>query len=148
MSIQVGREGKVYAVDIEKAMLDYLMQRSDVATDRVIPTVATANNPKLPAGRIDLVVVMNTWHHIDKRSKYLERLKKSLSPEGRIAIVDFREGELPVGPPPGEKLSHDQVVAEFEDAGWRFVAESVALPYQYVLIFLPPKKDRRGFLAH
>jgi ubiquinone/menaquinone biosynthesis C-methylase UbiE len=147
LSIQVGTEGKVYAVDIEKAMLNHLMQRTDIATDRVVPTLATPSNPKLPAGWIDLVLVVNTWHHIEKRSKYLERLKKSLSPEGRISIVDFREGELPVGPPPGEKLSRDQVVAEFEEAGWRFVAESVALPYQYMLIFLPPSTEKRGFLA-
>ncbi len=58
-----------------------------------------------------------------------------------MAIVDFRQGDLPVGPPPEHKLGQEQVVSEFEEAGWRFDAESVALPYQYVLVFLPPEKD-------
>ena len=48
-----------------------------------------------------------------------------------------------MGPPPGDKVSHDDVIAEFEKAGWRYVAESVALPYQYFLVFLPPKDSNR-----
>jgi len=107
-----------------------------------------ADDPELPPAEIDLAVIVNTWHHIEKRDKYIKRLGKSLSPEGRVAIIDFRAGELPVGPPPEHKLSHDQVVSEFEKAGWRFVAESVALPYQYAMIFLPPPEpDTRSFLS-
>jgi ubiquinone/menaquinone biosynthesis C-methylase UbiE len=148
LSIQVGPEGKVYAVDIEPAMLDHLMQRTDVTTERVIPVLARPNDPKLPAGEIDVVVIMNTWHHIEKRVKYLRKLEKSLSPAGRVAVIDFRAGELPIGPPPDHKLSREEVVSEFEEANWRLVAESVMLPYQYVLIFLPPEKTaRHGFLS-
>jgi len=142
LSIQVGPAGRVYAVDVEKKMLDHLMQRTDIVTDRVIPVVASKNDPKLPEGKIDLVVAVDTWHHIEKREAYLKKLQRCLSPEGRVAIVDFREGDLPVGPPPEHKLAREEVVREFEDAGWRFVAESVMLPYQYVLVFWPPEKDR------
>lgn len=149
LSVQVGPEGRVYAVDTERAMLKYLMSREDVIVDRVVPVRAKKNDPKLPDGEIDLVVMINTWHHIDERASYLERLANALTPEGRVAIVDFREGELPVGPPPGHKLSRETVVAEFEQANWRLVAASVALPYQYALIFLPPAKpDTRQFLGH
>ena len=113
----------------------------------MVPILGTVKDPRLPEAEIDVIVVVNTWHHIAKRTKYLRKLHKSLTPEGRLVIVDFREGELPVGPPPEQKLSRDQVVREFEEAGWRFVAASVALPYQYTLIFRPAKKDTRGFLA-
>ena len=143
LSIQVGPAGKVYAVDIEPAMLDYLKSRDDIMQERVVPILAKASDPKLPEGEVDLVFTVNTWHHIKKRIKYLRRLETSLTPEGRIAVIDFRAGELPVGPPPGEKISRDDVIEEFEEAGWRFVAESVALPYQYLLIFLPPKDPSR-----
>jgi ubiquinone/menaquinone biosynthesis C-methylase UbiE len=148
LSRQVGETGKVYAVDIEQEMLDYLMTREDVTAERVIPVLAEPSDPGLPDGEIDIVVVVNTWHHIKKRSKYIQLLHESLSPEGRVAIVDFREGDLPVGPRRG-KLSRERVVSEFEKAGWRFAAESVALPYQYVLIFLPPERpDTRQFVSH
>ncbi len=148
LSIAVGPEGKVYAVDIEQAMLDHVMAREEIVRERVIPVLAAPDDPRLPAGAIDLAVIVNTWHHIDNRSKYLRRLQRVLSPEGRVAIVDFREGELPVGPPPGEKLSRETVLAEFAKARWQFVSESVALPYQYFLVFYPPAtKDARRFVS-
>ncbi len=143
LSLHVGRQGKVYAVDIEPAMLDYLTSRDDIMQERVFPILAKASDPKLPEGEVDLVLTVNTWHHIKKRTRYLRRLEKGLTPEGRIAVIDFRAGELPVGPPPGKKVPRDEVIAEFEEAGWRYVAESVALPYQYLLIFLPPEDPNR-----
>lgn len=147
LAAQVGRAGKVYAVDIEPKMLDYLMQREDVVAERVVPVVARRNDPKLPDSEIDVVVVMNTWHHVDKRPRYLRKLEDCLSPEGRVAIIDYRKGDLPVGPPDRRKLSREEVVSEFDEAGWRLVAESVALPYQYMLIFMPPEKpDTRAFI--
>ncbi len=143
LAVQVGAAGKVYAVDIEQGMLDYIKSRDDMVQERVVPILAKENDPMLPKGEVDLVLTVNTWHHIKKRTRYLRRLEKSLTPEGRVAVIDFRVGELPVGPPPGDKVSHDDVIAEFEKAGWRYVAESVALPYQYFLVFLPPKDSNR-----
>ena len=148
LSIQVGEKGKVYAVDISQPMLDHLMSRKDVVAERVVPVLGAADDPKLPAGAIDAVVVLNTWHHIGKRSKYLSRLAQALSPEGRVTIIDWRDGELPMGPPPEDKLPRERVISEFEKAGFRFVAESVMLPYQYALVFrLPAKKDTRRYLT-
>ena len=85
-----------------------------------------------------MILILNTWHHIKKRSRYLDKLARALGPEGRLVLIDYRQGELPVGPRPKHKLSREQVVGEFTEAGWQLVSESVALPYQYLLIFLPP----------
>lgn len=145
---QVSPSGAVYAVDVEEEMLDHLMGREDIQTKLVIPVVADKDDPKLPEGKIDLIVVMNTWHHIGKRAKYLKKLEASLLAAGRVAIIDFRLGEFPVGPADSKKLSREKVLKEFEAAGWRMVAETVALPYQYGLVFLPPeKKDTRRFVT-
>lgn len=140
LSIQVGAPGQVYAVDIERKMLDYIRGRQDVAADRTRFVLAAPDDPRLPAGQIDLILIVDTWHHIAKRSKYLQKLEAALSPAGRVAIIDFREGELPVGPPPGEKLSRETVVGEFEKAKWTLASDSVMLPYQYFLVFYPPSK--------
>jgi hypothetical protein len=80
---------------------------------------------------------VDTWHHIDSRLDYLAKLARALRPGGSVVVVDFREGELPVGPPPGHKLSAGEVTAEFEKAGWVLHRESEALPYQYLLAFRP-----------
>ncbi len=135
----VGETGKVYAVDIEPEMLDYIRQRDDLGEAEVTTVLAAADDPRLPDGEIDLVLVVNTWHHIDDRLTYLEKLERALSPQGRVAIVDYHEGELPVGPPAGHKLSRDAVVAEFDKVGWWLASESAVLPYQYLLVFYPPR---------
>ena len=134
----VGTAGKVYAVDIEPEMLQFIDSRPDFERFHNIETVLAApDDPKLPPARVDVALVVNTWHHIDGRLGYLERLRKSLRPGGRVAIVDWREGDLPQGPPAGSKLSREAVLQEFAEAGWLLVAESRALPYQYMLVFMP-----------
>ena len=79
-----------------------------------------------------------TSHHIGERVAYLAKLRPALSREGRVAIIDWRKGDIPLGPPPEERVGREDVIAEFENAGWRLVTESVALPYQYFLVFYPP----------
>lgn len=139
LSILVGDAGKVYAVDIEQAMLDHIATRADVAANRVEYVLARPDDPKLPAGEVDLILIVDTWHHISKRPKYLKKLQQALSPEGRVVVIDYREGDLPVGPPADHKLAREVVVAEFEKAKWTLVSESMLLPYQYFLIFYPPE---------
>ena len=138
LSIAVGAAGRVWAVDVEPAMLDYIAKRADLGPGKVTTVLATPDDPKLPAGEVDLVLAVDTWHHIDDRLAYLKRLAGVLSPNGRVAIVDWHEGELPLGPPAGHKLSREAVLDEFARAGWRLESESVALPYQYLLVFYPP----------
>jgi ubiquinone/menaquinone biosynthesis C-methylase UbiE len=138
LAIAVGNAGRVYAVELEPSLLDHIMARQPSLSPRIVPVLAAPADPRLPEGEIDVVLMVNTWHHIKSRPKYLRRLARCLAPGGRVAVIDFRDGELPVGPPPGEKVSRDQVVREFEKAGWELVTESVALPYQYFLIFMPP----------
>jgi SAM-dependent methyltransferase len=137
----VGERGRVYAVEIEPTLIDHIKQREDLRPyrDVVVPVLARPDDPVLPQGELDLVLVVNTWHHIDGRVDYLQRLHRSLRRGGRIAIIDWREGELPVGPPPEERLSRESVIAEFEQAGWIFDSESVLLPYQYFLVFEQPR---------
>ena len=82
-----------------------------------------------------MVLVVDTYHHIDDRVAYFRRLRGSLRPPGRVAVVDWQKRELPVGPEMDHKLAREQVVHEMEQAGFKLVEESGILPYQYFLIF-------------
>lgn len=144
ISRAVGPEGKVYAVDIEPGMLEHIRNRPEINFDNVTTILAEPNDPKLPAGEVDLILCVNTWHHINDRLKYLKRLRPALKPGGRFVLVDFHEGEMPVGPPAGHKLAREDAVSEFEKAGWRRVSESVQLPYQYFIVFQPPAGSPRA----
>jgi len=136
----VGRKGQVYAVDIEQGMLDYIRENAVRACDEVmVPILADPADPGLPRGELDLILVVNTWHHVADRGNYLPHLARALRSDGRVAVIDWRSGELPMGPPPEERLPREQAIAEFEKAGWRFDSESAMLPFQYFLVFERPR---------
>jgi len=134
----VGPGGRVFAVDVEAAMVDYLRERAAAAGLENIEAIETQpDRPGLPASSVDLVFICDTWHHIDDRLHYLDALRAVLRPGGRVAIVDFRPGDLPVGPPAGHKLAPEAVIAEFRQAGWKLREAPDVLPYQYILVFEP-----------
>ncbi len=136
LSAGVGETGTVLAVDTEPNLVVHLRQRAEREhTANVVPILASPDNPRLPAAAVDLVLIVDTVHHIDDRINYFRRVQRFLKPGGRVVVVDFKKEELPVGPPPEHKLRPEQIAEEFAAAGYELIAEPDLLPYQYVLIF-------------
>lgn len=134
----VGETGRVLAVDVERALIEHIAERAaGDGLSNVEAILGEFDDPRLPEGGVDRILIVDTWHHIDDRLSYLERLSRALRPGGAVVVVDFREGDLPVGPPPGHKLSESHVRGEFDKAGWTLVESSDALEYQYMLKFRP-----------
>jgi arsenite methyltransferase len=123
---------KVYAVDIDAALLDVLKRN---APANVVTVLAAPDDPKLPPASVDLVFFCDVLHHIGNRPAYFEKLKKALKPGGRVVNIDFYKKPLPVGPPESMKLSEQQVEQEFATAGFRKLKQVDTLPYQYFLVF-------------
>ena len=124
------------AIDLPRDVKEYLGSLTNSLAG-LVPVLASADDPRIPAGAADLVFICNTWHHIGERVDYARRLAGDLAPGGRVAIVDFLPGDLPVGPPAGHKMSAEEVRAEMAEAGFRLTAAPDLLPYQYLLIFEP-----------
>jgi SAM-dependent methyltransferase len=125
--------GRVYAVDVAPSMVQHLearAQREKLAN--LVALQADADDPRLPHA-VDLVLLVDTYHHIGDRTAYFGKLRASLSRGGRLAIIDFRP-DSPVGPKQG-RIAPDTVKAELAHAGYRFAAEHDFLPYQYFLVF-------------
>jgi ubiquinone/menaquinone biosynthesis C-methylase UbiE len=132
----VGPEGTVLAIDPEPEMVRFLGQRARRdGLGNVLPVLGMYEDPFLPRGRVDRVLIVDTYHHIDDRLDYFGRMRRDVAPGGRVVIVDFHKRPLPVGPPPEHKLDRKTVVDEMERAGWRLDGEIRTLPYQYVLVF-------------
>jgi SAM-dependent methyltransferase len=127
-------EGKVFAIDIEPDMVRYLRERARRENLGVLLAVlANAESPNLPEP-VDLVLVVDTYHHIDHRIAYFAKLRASLRPNGRLAIVDFR-ADSPNGPPLEHRISPEKATAELDAAGYSLVATHPFLPRQYFLVF-------------
>src|SRR5947199_126738 len=119
-SAAVGAAGTVLAVDTEPELVRYLRERAEKEkTDNVVPILASPDNPRLPRGAVDLVLLVDTFHHIDHRVAYFGSLRRTLAPGGRVAVVDWQKRETPVGPEPEHRLAREQVVEERRAAAAR-----------------------------
>jgi ubiquinone/menaquinone biosynthesis C-methylase UbiE len=125
---------KVYAVDVEKSMVEYVRRRAaKEGLKNVVPIQATADRTNLPEP-VDLVVIVDTYHHIPKREAYFRTLRQSLKPSARVAIIDFRKG-APSGPPEQFRFTPEQISAEMKQAGFALQAQHEFLPRQLFLIY-------------
>ena len=124
----------VYAVDIERAMVDYITQRSaKEGLKQVVAVQGTATTANLPEP-VDVVLVVDTYHHIPNRPAYFRALRKSMKPAGRLAIIDFRKG-APSGPPEEFRFTPEQITAELKQAGFSLQTRHDFLPRQLFLVY-------------
>lgn len=132
-------QGRVYGVDAEPDMVRYLgvrAQREGLAN--LTPVAAKKNDPGIPAA-VDLVILVDTYHHIPDRERYFRNLQRSLKPGGRLAIIDFTL-DSPEGPPRRARIPADAVKKELARAGYKLAQEHAFLPHQYFLVFRPAAK--------
>lgn len=133
LATAVGANGAVIAVDIEPDMVRYLRERAHrESTPNVEARLGTADDPKLPAGSVDRILVVDTWHHISDRVEYAKKLASALRPGGFVLVVDFTL-ETKRGPPKAHRLAPEQVIDELTRAGLRASVVEVGLPDQYVI---------------
>jgi ubiquinone/menaquinone biosynthesis C-methylase UbiE len=133
---EVGPDGKVLAVEIQKEMLDLLAKRAAKAgVKNYEPILGTVSDPKLPADALDLILVVDVYHEIDHPVEVLAALRKSLKKGGRVALVEFRAEDANVPIKPEHKMSKAQIMKEFPANGFKLVEQYDDLPWQHVMFF-------------
>jgi arsenite methyltransferase len=131
----VAPSGKVYAVDVDKDMIDLISKRIKEESGNNVETIlATPTDPRLPQTGVDLIFTVNTYHHIADRSAYFANARKYLRPGGRIAIIDldrraWLEGLL------GHYTPSETIKREMEQAGYTLQQQLDFLDRQSFLIF-------------
>ncbi|HSI33690.1 MAG TPA: class I SAM-dependent methyltransferase, partial [Tepidisphaeraceae bacterium] len=132
----VGPTGKVLAEDIQPEMLDLLKKRADKAgVKNVEPVLGTTTDPKLPAAKIDLVLLVDVYHEMDRPEEMLAAIRKSLAPKGRLVLVEFRAEDPNVPIKELHKMSKAQIKKELAANKFKPVEEFDGLPWQHVMFF-------------
>lgn len=133
---RVGPNGTVFAVDVQRLMIEAVerrVQREGLTNVRAV--LGAPNDPRLPAGRLDAVLIVDAFHEMDDPVGLLRNVARSLTSQGRIGIIDYREGEGGPGPSLEERESPEIVTAAAVKAGLKLAEQHTFLPYQYFLIF-------------
>ncbi len=136
----VGPQGRVWAVDIEPRMLERVRQHTaNNKLQNIEMVLAQANDPHLPEGQVDTILIVNTYHHFNYRPVYVSKLRRALAPGGRVVIIDFvpkPRAERGFGPPLEMQLSRKVVDAELATSGFYPAVEHTFLPEQYFVEYL------------
>lgn len=133
---EVGPKGTVWAVDIQQEMLDLLVERAESrGVPNIEPQLGTAVTPQLPEGKLDLVLIVDVYHEFSHPEQMLKEIRKSLAPEGRIALAEYRAEDPDVPIKRLHKMTQKQVMREYEANGLKLVGQYDELPWQHLFFF-------------
>lgn len=133
LAMAVGERGTVIAIDVEPDMVRYLRERAHREKTPVVEArLATPDDPKLAAGSVDRILIVDTWHHIADRVAYGKLLASALRPGGFVLVVDFTL-ETDRGPPKRMRTPPERVIEELRQAGLQAAVIEVGLPDQFVV---------------
>ena len=130
---RVGPTGAVFAEDINPVAIEYIGKR---VVKENLPNVRTVlgapDDPKLPAGSVDAVLMLKVYHEIAKPVPTMKVLQRALRPGAKVGIIDRNGNGANHG------LNHDVVVMEMSEAGYKLVGTfdfTKADGQDYFLIF-------------
>jgi SAM-dependent methyltransferase len=128
---------RVIAIDIEQRYLDYIedrkLQLPLQQADRIETRLTVESEPNLHSDEVDAVLMVNVFYYLKNRVQYMNIVRKALKPDGKLVLVDFKTGDMPVGPPDG-KIEVAQVVEIMQSAGFENISiDEESLQYQYII---------------
>jgi len=131
-----GSEGRILAVDVQPEMLGLLRGRmEELGIDNVTPILGSIHNPRLPDGAVDLILLVDVYHEFSHPELMLQAMRRSLSEEGLIVLVEYREEDPDVPIKPLHKMSKTQIMKELTANGFEFSKEFNGLPWQHMMFF-------------
>ena len=136
LAARVGPVGRVYANDIQPEMLELLKKNmAERHIANVVPVLGEPDDPKLPQGQMDLVLLVDVYHEFEQPQRMLRHIRESLKPDGRLVLLEYRAEDPRVPILPLHKMAVDQVKAEIEPEGFRLDQVIETLPRQHIIIF-------------
>ena len=132
----VGPAGRVLAVDVQPEMLKLLQERAHQAgITNVEPIQGQLHDPRLPPGKVDLILLVDVYHEFSHPQLMLESMRRALAPHGVVVLVEYREEDPQVPIKPLHKMSKQQALKELQANGFQLTKEFDGLPWQHMLFF-------------
>ena len=133
---EVVPEGKVYAVEIQEEAIKYLKARSkELGFDNVETIRGSERSPNLPSNSIDLAIMVDVYHELLYPQEVLQEIKKSLKPDGKLLLIEYRGEDPKVNIKPLHKMTVEQVTKELEANGYKLTLNGQFMNIQHFLVF-------------
>lgn len=138
MAKRTGAAGKVYAVDIQPRMIEALKRNAaEEKITNIEPVLSKEDDPLLPAGAIDMILMVDVYHEFANPQVMLKKMREALKPGGRMILLEFRKEDPNVPIRLEHKMTVDEAKAEIEAEGFKLQKVISSLPRQHILIFVP-----------
>ncbi len=136
MAERVGARGAVYAVDVQPGMIEILKRSmSERGVANVKAVLGTATDPNLPAGSLDLALMVDVYHEFEYPYEMLAAIVKALKPGGRVVFVEFRGDDPSVPIKALHTMTDAQVRKEAALHPLEWVRTVGDLPWQNIMVF-------------
>jgi ubiquinone/menaquinone biosynthesis C-methylase UbiE len=133
---RVGPSGKVFANDIQPEMLDKLDDNAHRANlDNIETVLGSEADPRLPAGKMDLVLMVDVYHELSRPQEMLQAIRRSLKPGGRLVLVEYKKEDPSIPIRPDHKMSLSDIKIEVEAEGYKLDKVIDTLPRQHIVFF-------------
>jgi ubiquinone/menaquinone biosynthesis C-methylase UbiE len=133
-------QGKVYAVEIQDDAIKYLKAKSSkLKHNNVIVVKGGEKSPNLPDNAIDLAIMVDVYHELSYPHEMLQSLRRSLKPNGKLLLLEYRAEDPKVEIKPLHKTSVAQINKELKANGYHLIEDGEFMPIQHFLVY---EKDR------
>lgn len=129
-------QGKVLAVDVQPEMIEILQfLKQEKQITNVEPVLGEVTNPHLPVGGVDVAILVDAYHEFEYPKEMMEAIARSLKPDGRVVLVEYRGEDPRVFIKPLHKMTQRQIRKEMTVVGLEWLETKKMLPQQHVMIF-------------
>ena len=136
MAKLVGPKGKILAVDIQQEMLDLISKRMKKRkVTNIEPIMGTISDPKLPEGKVDLILMVDVYHEFSHPYEMVEAMVRSLKVGGKLVFVEYRLEDPDVPIKLVHKMTQKQVKREMSIHALKHTKTLDILPWQHIIIF-------------
>lgn len=136
-------EREVFAVDVNKELLDALCERAEAeGIDNIIALHADVVHARIPDSTVDLALLVTVVHELEEIGTTIHALRKMLKANGKVLVVEFWDRETPMGPPLDHRISQNEVIELFDSGGFALSKSFTLGSNLYALVFKAPQKEK------
>jgi ubiquinone/menaquinone biosynthesis C-methylase UbiE len=136
MAERVGPTGRVYATDIQPQMITLLESRlADENITNVTPVLGLEDDPNLPEGAVDVMLLVDVYHEFSEPQQMLRGLRNALKPGGRLVLLEYRKEDRSIPIYESHKMTVAEAKLEVEAEGFTLSRVDARLPRQHILVF-------------